>query len=95
MKKLFALFLLSVFPFASFAQPVLLKPGSSVEINGDVISCDGPTDGNLLPQCNLQQDLKYSNVYLVYAGSTVVNTFVGFDQALEGLKKIKVAGLCR
>lgn len=91
MKNILIATLVTLAPALSFAQPITLQPGSSVVINGDVVSCVGaPADQ--LPACGIKQD---GNAYRLYAGSTVMQSYYGFESALEGAKKAREAGLCR
>jgi hypothetical protein len=77
---------------AAWAQPIELKAGATVVINGEVVSCQGPSEEEMAPACSIKQDGAY---YRLYAGSTIVETFVSFDSAIAGAKKMKDAGLCR
>ncbi|MGZ3774898.1 MAG: hypothetical protein ACXVCY_01050 [Pseudobdellovibrionaceae bacterium] len=92
MKKWFIMTAILALPFASFAQPIQLKPGATVVLNGDVVSCQGPSEENLTPQCSIRQDGSY---YRVYSGTTVVNSYWSFSEAVEGVKTLKTTGLCR
>jgi hypothetical protein len=91
MKTVFAAFALSLISFSAFAQPIDLQPGTSIVINGDVISCLG-NNSETLPVCRIKQDGYY---YRVYVGETVAESFNSFEQALSGVKSLKAAGLCR
>ncbi|MGZ5278626.1 MAG: hypothetical protein ACXWC9_01710 [Pseudobdellovibrionaceae bacterium] len=85
--------LIALFASASaFAQPINLQAGSSVVINGDLVSCEGPSEENLPPACSIKQD---SSFYRLYAGTVIAESFHTFAAAVEGAKKMKEAGLCR
>lgn len=92
MKKMIITAAILVVPFTSFAQPIQLKPGASIVLNGDVVSCQGPSDDTLAPVCSIRQD---GNYYRVYTGTTVVNSYWSFNEAVEGVKTLKTTGLCR
>lgn len=92
MKKMIMIAVLFLTPLAAFAQPVQLKPGSSIVINGDVISCLGPAEDQRPPACSIRQDGSY---YRLLVGAVVAESFYTFNQALEGAKAMKNAGLCR
>ena len=92
MTKSFLALIVSFSAVSVYAQPVSLKAGSSVVINGDLISCEGPSSDQLPPACSIKQD---GNTYRLYIGSTVAESFYSYDLALVGAKKKKDAGLCR
>ncbi|MNJ91166.1 hypothetical protein D3C87_88130 [compost metagenome] len=92
MKKMITVAALLLVPFTSFAQPISLQPGSSVVINGDVVSCLGPSEQDLPPACSIRQDGSY---YRLYAGNSIAQSFHTFEHALDGAKRMKAAGLCR
>lgn len=93
MKHLLIASLVTLSSFAAFAQPISLKPGSSVVVNGDLVSCEAPqNDNSALPVCTLKQDGSY---YRVYAGTVIAETYYSFNEAINGVKKMKEAGLCR
>jgi hypothetical protein len=77
---------------SAFAQPITLQPGNSVVINGDLVTCVGNRPEDLPPACSIRQDSYY---YRVYAGSVIAESYNTFNAALEGVKKMKEAGLCR
>lgn len=89
--KAFALILVLSAHLAALAQPITLRPGSNVVINGDIVSCEAEA-GAQLPACSIRQN---SSAYILYAGDVVMQTFYNFDQAIEGAKKARAAGLCR
>ncbi len=80
-----------VSPLFAFAQPISLQPGSTVVINGDVVSCNGPATDQL-PVCSIRQDAGF---YRLLSGNTVVESFYSFNDAIAGAKKLKDAGLCK
>lgn len=93
MKQVLIASLITLASLTASAQPIHLKPGSSIIINGDVVSCEAPlTDPATTPVCSIKQDGYY---YRVYSGSTLAETFGSFENAIEGVKKMKQAGLCR
>lgn len=92
MKKIILASLVFLGTAAAVAQPISLKPGSTVVINGDVVSCQGPSEDQLPPACAIKQDGYY---YRLYAGSYIVESFNTFDLALAGAKKMREAGMCR
>ncbi|MEZ0391908.1 MAG: hypothetical protein ACAH59_06815 [Pseudobdellovibrionaceae bacterium] len=91
MKKVILVLLASFATSAAWAQPINLRSGTSVVINGDVVTCEGPNQ-ELLDACSIKQN---GNHYRLYVGDSVVETFYSFDQALDGAQKMKEAGLCR
>lgn len=92
MKNTIAAIATVLIPFTSFAAPIELKPGASIVVNGNVITCQGPSQDQLAPVCNIRQD---GNYFRVYAGENVVNSYWKFDEAVAGVKTLKEAGLCR
>lgn len=93
MKNLIIASLVTFSSFAAFAQPISLKPGSSVVVNGDLVSCEAPQNDTAdLPVCSIKQDGYF---YRVYAGNVIAESYSYFDQAIQGVKKMKEAGLCR
>ena len=92
MKKTIVTIATVLVPFASFAAPIELKPGASIVVNGSVITCQGPSQDQLAPLCNIRQD---GNFFRVYAGESVVNSYWQFAEAVQGVKTLKEAGLCR
>jgi len=92
MKSLFCTALLTLCSAAALAQPINLQSGSSIVINGDVVSCQGPATDSLAPACTIRQDGYY---YRVYAGDTISQSYTDFDSAINGVKAMREAGLCR
>lgn len=92
MKAILIVSLLSLVSVSAFAQPVSLRPGSSIVINGDVVTCQGPSEDQLAPACTVKQD---GNYYRMYIGTTIAESYHSFGQALAGVKLAKEAGLCR
>jgi len=91
MKNVLIASLITLGSAAAFAQPISLQPGSSVVVNGDLVSCLAPENMNV-PACSIKQDGSY---YRVYAGNTIAQTYAYFDQAIDGVKQMKSVGLCR
>lgn len=91
MKSLLIASLVSLSSLTAFAQPIHLQAGNSVVVNGDLITCEAPTD-SAVPLCSIKQDGSY---YRVYTGNTIAESYYYFNDAIEGVKKLKAAGLCR
>jgi hypothetical protein len=92
MKTLWIASLLTFASLSAFAQPINLKAGSSVVVNGDLVTCEPPPAGNGVPACSIVQDGSW---YRVYAGSVIAQSYYHFDEAIDGVKKMQGAGLCR
>lgn len=92
MKAFFITAAFSLFSVVASAQPIDLQAGSSIVINGEVITCLGTPADQLAPLCSIKQDGGY---YRLYAGASIAESFNYFDQAMAGARKMKEAGLCR
>ena len=92
MKTLFITSLLALCPLMASAKNIDLAPGANIVVDGDLITCKGPSTEQLPPPCTIKQDSGY---FRVYAGNTIVNTYYNFDDALKAVKELKSAGLCR
>ncbi len=82
----------SLINLSAFAQPISLKPGSSIVISGNEVSCEGPSDDALVPACSIRQN---GSFYQLIVEEKIVESFYTFNAAVEGAKKMKEAGLCR
>jgi hypothetical protein len=91
MKTLLISSLITLSSLSAFAKPIDLQPGSSIVVDGNVITCLG-TPPDAVPTCAIKQDGYY---YRVYAGEVVAESYHTFNEAIEGVKKMKSAGLCR
>lgn len=93
MKQVLIASLITFGSLTAFAQPVQLKPGSSVVINGDLITCEAPVnDPNALQPCSI---IQHGSAYRIYVGQNIAQSYYRFDEALEGVKQMKQVGLCR
>ncbi|MGZ3749434.1 MAG: hypothetical protein ACXVCD_19010, partial [Pseudobdellovibrionaceae bacterium] len=61
-------------------------------VNGDLVTCLGTPPDNAAPLCSIKQD---SGFYRVYVGNTIAESYYNFNDAIEGVKKLKNVGLCR
>lgn len=92
MKTLLITGLLTLAPLMASAKNIDLAPGSSIVVDGDLVTCKGQSAEQLAPVCTIKQD---SNYFRVYIGTNIVNSYYKFDDALAGVKELKAAGMCR
>lgn len=92
MKQVILGLVLSFASISAFAQPIDLQPGGSIYINGDLISCMNPEPVPALPACSIKKDGSY---YQLYTGTTLVETYFHFNDAISGATKLRSASLCR
>ncbi len=92
MKTLLIASLMTIAPLMASAKNIDLTPGSSIVVDGDLVTCKGPSAEQLPPACSVKQD---GNIYRVYVGTNIVNSYYRFEDALAGVKELKAAGLCR
>jgi ABC-type thiamine transport system ATPase subunit len=92
MKTIMTALLISLASASALAQPINIPAGGSIQINGDTVNCQGPSQSSLPPACSIHQE---QNVYHLYVGENVAETFYSFNSAVEGAKQMKDAGLCR